>query len=120
MPGGRTHNCAKHPLADWQGIEGDRRRLALDAYPPKPFDFAALAHQLGVSDAHLRRLFRTAHGRTPRRYLLECRLQQAATLLRTTSDRVESIAADTGFPSSARFGRAVHAVMGMTPSGYRA
>ncbi len=97
-----------------------RARECLEGYPPKPLHLAEMAHQLGVSDAHLRRLFRTAHGRTPRRYLMECRLQQAAALLRTTSDRIESIAADVGFPSSACFDRAFRAVMGMTPSEYRA
>ena len=51
---------------------------------------------------------------------MECRLQQVASLLRTTSDRIECIAADMGFPSSARFGRAFSAAFGMTPSEYRA
>ena len=95
-------------------------KQCLDTYPPKPLDLAQLAHQLGVSDAHLRRLFRAAHGRTPRRYLLESRIQQAATLLCTTSDRIESIAADVGFPSPTRFGQAFRAVMSITPSEYRA
>lgn len=97
-----------------------RARQRLETYPPKPLDLAALARELGVSEGYLRRLFRTTYGRTPRRYLLEYRLQQAATRLRTTADRIESIAADGGFPSSTRFGRAFAALFGRTPSEYRA
>jgi AraC-like DNA-binding protein len=97
-----------------------RVRQRLETYPPKPLDLAALAHEVGVSEGYLRRLFRTTHGRTPRRYLLEYRLRQAATRLRKTADRIEAIAADGGFPSSTRFGRAFAAVYGRTPSEYRA
>ncbi len=53
------------------------------------------------------------------RYSLEWRVQQAATLLRTTPDRIECIAADTGFTSSTLFERAFRTVMGMTPTAYR-
>jgi AraC-like DNA-binding protein len=97
-----------------------RARQCLEAYPPKPLDLPELAHQLGVSEVHLRRLFRMAYGKTPRRYVLECRMKQAVSLLRTTDDRIEAIAADAGFPSSAQFDRAFRAAMGMAPSDYRA
>lgn len=92
----------------------------LDREFAKPLQFADLAGQFGVSEAHLRRLFRTVHGKTPRRYVIETRLQHAATLLRTTAHRVEYIAAEVGYPSSTLFNRAFRAFFGSTPSEYRA
>jgi transcriptional regulator GlxA family with amidase domain len=91
----------------------------LDREFAKPVQFDDLAGQFGISEAHLRRLFRTVHGKTPRRYVIETRLQHAATLLRTTAHRVEYIAAEVGYPTSTLFDRAFRAFFGTTPSEYR-
>jgi YesN/AraC family two-component response regulator len=91
----------------------------LDREFAKPLQFADLAGQFGISEAHLRRLFRTVRGKTPRRYVIETRLQHAATLLRTTAHRVEYIAAEVGYPTSTLFDRAFRVLFGMTPSEYR-
>jgi AraC-like DNA-binding protein len=94
-------------------------RHPLDQQFATPLRCADLAAQFGISEAHLRRLFRAVHGKTPRRYVVECRLQHAATLLRTTAHRVEYIAAEVGYPSSTLLNRAFRALFGMTPSEYR-
>jgi AraC-like DNA-binding protein len=91
----------------------------LDQEFAKPLQFADLAGQFGISEAHLRRLFRAVHGKTPRRYVIETRLQHAATLLRTTAHRVEYIAAEVGYPTITLFDRAFRVLFGMTPSEYR-
>ncbi len=98
----------------------ERARRSLEDYPGKRFRPADLAGQLGVSEAHLRRCFREVYDRTPRRYLAEARLRRAATRLRTTSARVEQIAADVGYPSSTRFGKSFRQLYGLTPLQYRA
>ena len=95
-------------------------KRVLDEHFTKALDFGELAHRFGVSEAYLRRLFREAYGKTPRRYQIERRLEHAATLLRMTSHRVEYIAAEAGFPSSTLLDRAFRAFFGMSPSEYRA
>jgi len=92
----------------------------LDEHVTKAPDFGDLARQFGVTEAYLRRLFRVAYGKTPRRYRLEQCLAHAARLLGTTSHRVEYIAAETGFPSSTVLDRAFRAFFAMSPSAYRA
>jgi len=96
-----------------------RARQALEAHPPTPFQPAVWARALGAGEAHLRRLFRDTYGRTPRRYLTEVRLVRAAALLQTTSRGIKEIAADVGYASHTRFGKAFAAQYGVSPSAYR-
>jgi DNA-binding response OmpR family regulator len=92
-----------------------RARQALDAYPPKPFRAADLAHQLGVGEAHLRRVFRAAYGKTPRRYLAEIRLQRARALLCTTDRGVKEVADAVGFTNGLALRRGFRRLLGGTP-----
>jgi len=91
----------------------------LDAYPPKEFRAAALARQLGVGEAHLRRLFRNAYGRTPRQYLAELRVRRAALLLRTTEHSVKRIATELGYANPKRFRRTFSRLMRLQPQAWR-
>ncbi len=96
-----------------------RARSHLDQHFSKGFKAKELAAQLGVSEAHLRRLFRAAHGKTPRRYLLEVRMQRAAELLRTTRLGIKQIALEVGYANLVTFGRSFKRVHNMMPSGFR-
>jgi YesN/AraC family two-component response regulator len=97
-----------------------RARRYLDEHPAKQFRAAALARQLGVGEAHLRRVFREAYGKTAHRYLAELRMREAATLLRGTSLGVEQIALKVGCLSVAWFNKRFKRAYGVTPSAYRA
>ena len=91
----------------------------LDAYPPKEFRAAALARQLGVGEAHLRRLFRNAFGKTPSQYLAELRVRRAALLLRTTEHSVKHIASELGYGNPMRFRRTFSRLMRLQPQAWR-
>jgi AraC-like DNA-binding protein len=91
----------------------------LEAHPPKRFRAADLAGQIGVSEAHLRRLFRAACGKTPRQYLAEVRMRGAALLLRTTDRSVKQIALEVGFPDAKLFRRTFVRLMAMSPQAWR-
>jgi YesN/AraC family two-component response regulator len=97
-----------------------RARRCLDTYPAKPFDPVDFAHQLGVSEVHLRRCFREVYHLTPHQYLTRARLRNAATLLRTTHLGVEQIALTVGFPTVAWFNKCFRRAFGMPPQEYRA
>ena len=92
----------------------------LDEHFSKPLDLARLAGEHGVSEVHLRWLFRTVQGKTPSQYLTEIRIRQAASLLRTTPWGVERIALEVGYPNAVWFNKQFRRAYAMTPSAFRA
>lgn len=96
-----------------------RARRYLDDHPAKQFRAVALAAQFGVSEAHLRRCFRAAFGKTPRRYLTEVRIRSAAELLRTTKRGIKQIALEAGYADLKLFRRTFTRLVGMAPLAWR-
>jgi AraC family transcriptional regulator len=82
-------------------------------------NLAVLAAESGYSRAHFLRMFRTATGQTPHRYLLDIRLESARQLMRERSSGLIEIAADCGFSSHTYFTKAFRRRFGQTPSVYR-
>lgn len=78
-----------------------------------------LATSCGVSARHLRRLFVAELGKSPKRILLERRLDRALRLLRTDGAPVTEIAFASGFQSIRRFNDAFKKRFGMSPSQVR-
>jgi YesN/AraC family two-component response regulator len=107
------------PDGEWPAKLAARAQRYLDEHATKPFSTADLARQLGVSEAHLRRCFRAAYGKTPRRYAAEVQIMRGAVLLRATSQPIEKIALDLGYSSSTMFGKAFRRLLGVSPSEYR-
>ena len=66
----------------------------------------ALASKLGITDRHLRRIFKAAHGVAPRDYLATQRLLLAKQLLTDTALSVTQVALASGFASLRRFNAA--------------
>jgi AraC family transcriptional regulator, regulatory protein of adaptative response / DNA-3-methyladenine glycosylase II len=81
-------------------------RLLDDAPPGEINGVAALAHKLGVSDRHLRRIFETHLGVSPLQYLQTRRLLAAKQLLTDTLLPVAQVALLSGFDSLRRFNAA--------------
>jgi len=96
-----------------------RARRCLEEYPAKTFRPAELAGQLGVSETHLRRLFRAAQGQTPRQYLAEVRVRRAAELLGRDGRSVKEVASAVGFTNVRLFRRTFTRVFGMPPVAWR-
>jgi YesN/AraC family two-component response regulator len=97
-----------------------RARRLMDEHPERPYTTASLAKDVGLSERHLRRCFREAYGKTPRRYLTELRMRTAAHLLLTTSLGIEQIALQVGYLRVATFNALFKRVYGVTPSEFRA
>jgi YesN/AraC family two-component response regulator len=87
------------PRQEWPADLAAQGRQYLDDHLATKFCPTEFAAKFGVSESYLRRSFRQAYGKTPRRYLTEVRMRQAATLLRTTTRAVEQIAQDVGYPN---------------------
>ncbi len=94
----------------------EQARRILVEHPERPHTTASLAREVGLSEGHLRRQFRAAYRKTPRRYLTEVRILRASELLRTTSRGIEEIAHSVGYSSVAVFNRIFKRAFGVTPS----
>ncbi len=86
----------------------------------KPLDIPALARIAFVSEAHFIRTFRATFGETPHRYLQRRRVERAMFLLRETDASVTDICLDVGFASLGTFSRTFSAIVGQSPTAYRA
>ena len=97
-----------------------RARDAMDRDFVKPLDVPALARIALMSATHFTREFRTTFGETPHRYLQRRRIERAMALLRTTSVTVTEAATAVGFESLGTFSRTFRAIVGLSPTEYRA
>ena len=66
------------------------------------------------------RSFRDYVDMGPAQYVREHRVRQSCKLLAHTSRTIESVALSCGFSSAAQFSQTFRAIMGATPSAYRA
>jgi AraC-like DNA-binding protein len=108
-----------------RAVEESNRRLlrardAMDRTYAQPLDVPTLARIAHVSQAHFIRTFRATFGETPHRYLQRRRVERAMFLLRQTDDSVTDICFDVGFTSLGTFSRTFRAIVGTSPSAYRA
>ena len=80
---------------------------------------AQLAEGANLSEGYFIRTFRHFVGRTPTDYILNYRLKKAAELLRTTDQKILTIAYDTGFNNISYFVRSFEKAFQKTPTEYR-
>ena len=97
-----------------------RARDAMDRSYAEPLDIPALARIAIVSDAHFIRTFRATFGETPHRYLQRRRVERSMFMLRETERSVTEICFAVGFSSLGTFSRTFRAIVGRSPSEYRA
>lgn len=80
---------------------------------------AGMAKKAACSVRHLRRLFQEALGMSPKRWLIERRLQRVAHLLAHTDLPIKAIAAECGFEDLPHFHRLFRRRFGQSPSKFR-
>jgi AraC-like DNA-binding protein len=97
-----------------------RARDAMDRDFVRPLDVPALARIALMSPTHFTREFRATFGETPHRYLQRRRIERAMALLRTPSITVTEVANQVGFESLGTFSRTFRAIVGLSPTEYRA
>ncbi|MNL70641.1 HTH-type transcriptional activator Btr [compost metagenome] len=78
-----------------------------------------MARLSGYSSYHFLRLFRLVMGKTPNRFLTDCRLARAKLLLVSTGLTVAEIARQAGFAQSSYFIKVFREFEGMPPNQYR-
>jgi len=83
------------------------------------FSLLEVAKAVGHSDRHVRQHFKDGLGISPRRYLLEYRIQRSQQLIEHSDYPLKEIAALVGFKTVHHFTRAFHDACGETPGGWR-
>ncbi len=87
----------------------------LASHMDSPARLATMARALGVSESHLRALFRDRHGISLGRYARETRCRLAALQLQRGDTSITEVAAACGFGSVYSFSRTFKRVLGITP-----
>ena len=93
------------------------RRIEAAEQPPSLDD---LAKQAGLSPFHFHRVFKAATGLTPKAYASAHRAHAVRTTLAGGTSSVTDAIFDAGFNASSRFYEHADAMLGMTPTQYRA
>src|SRR6267378_1085383 len=103
-------------LAPWQ----KRRATELFAtHLDGSLRLVTLAHECGLSVSYFYRSFRKSFGTSPRRYLIQQRVERAKQLMRTSRAPLSQLALETGFPDQATFSRTFKALAGNSPGRWR-
>jgi transcriptional regulator GlxA family with amidase domain len=82
-------------------------------------DMQTLAHSLGVSYPHFRRVFKTSTGLPPQQYLLNLRINRAKQLMEEPGVKLSEVARRAGFDDSYYFSRVFKQKTGIPPSQWR-
>ncbi|MGZ7031742.1 MAG: helix-turn-helix transcriptional regulator [Thermoanaerobaculia bacterium] len=85
-----------------------------------PLTISELAAEAGVHPVHFARSFREHYGVAPAALVRRLRIRWAADRVRTTSDSLATIAAEAGFYDQPHFARVFRAIVGVSPSHFRA
>lgn len=107
------HDISMHKADD------PRLRKALvfvDDNQEKNITVSQLASVAGLSEAHLRRIFRKELNVSPKQYLLQTRMNYARTLMQAENLRVQEVANILEFPSAFQFSAQYRRVHGVPPS----
>ncbi|MFD0863563.1 helix-turn-helix domain-containing protein [Sungkyunkwania multivorans] len=85
----------------------------------KPLDVIDYAYLSGRSVSTFQRDFKSRFGISPKKWLIEKRLEKAATLFKTTSDSVTSVMLAVGFENSSHFIKTFHKRFGLSPKQFQ-
>jgi AraC family transcriptional regulator len=109
---GKEHGRSLGPAERQKLREFMLSRLAED------ISLSELAAVVGLGPRHFSKLFGSAFGCSPYRYVLNLRLAEAARLLTSTSRDVREIAYELGFCSQSHFTAMFRKAYGLTPARY--
>lgn len=102
-----------------QSVLGRLKLMVDERYADSGFGLAAAADRLGVSGAHLSRLFKKETGMNFVDYLVGKRIDRAKYLLRMTNMKNSDIAVAVGFEDDHYFRQVFKKKCGVTPRAYR-
>ena len=104
-----------------QSIEKAVKRVNdyIQAHLEQDLSLADLAKEVQLSPSYFLRAFKNATGRTPHRYLMDCRVQRAQEHLEKSTLALSEIAYACGFASQSHLNDVFRAKLGVSPGQYR-
>ncbi|MHA6480785.1 helix-turn-helix transcriptional regulator [Paenibacillus sp. strain BS8-2] len=112
-----TNDTEKRSVDDQIHLIAEKLRTPNDAHAPGCLTEQAAA--VGLSERHFRRRFKACTGMTYIEYVRRYRIERSCELLRTTTDKISSIAQQVGYEDLAFFNRIFKKLTGTTPHVYR-
>ncbi|MBQ8350719.1 MAG: helix-turn-helix domain-containing protein [Clostridia bacterium] len=88
-------------------------------YTEPDLSIAAIAAHSGISEVHLRRLFRESMGCSPIGYIHLLRMEKAKNMLRASNYSISEVALSVGYPDPYYFSRLFREKIGLPPLVYR-
>ena len=98
----------------------DDVKFFLDVNYSRDLRLSDVARRFAVSPDYLSRAFKAAYGVSPKRYLMNLKLERAASLLETTELPVSVVARSLGFADPLAFSRTFSHTYGSSPTAWRA
>lgn len=108
--------CTSH--SPRTGIHGVKKYID-ESFAMPAFSIDSLCRDVGISHAHLLRLFRETYGTTVIQYVIKKRIELACEILLTTDLSVKSVAFSCGFSDEFHFMKTFKNEMGMSALQYR-
>ncbi len=84
----------------------------------EPLRISQISHACGVSESYLYKIFSAGLGLSPKEYILSCKMEYAARMLKEDRMTITQIARELGFSNANHFSNAFFKVMGVRPSRY--
>ena len=91
----------------------------LENYSSPAINVTDIANHAGISEVHLRRIFKSAVNTTPVKYINYLRLEKAKNMLINSNYSVNEIAFSVGFEDAYYFSRLFKKEIGISPSEYK-
>lgn len=91
----------------------------IEEHYTEPISLKSIADDLKVSEKYVSRIFSSRIKMNFRKYLGVIRAEYASSLLRTTKDKIITIAENAGFESLSTFNRVFHDIYGVSPRDFR-
>ncbi len=119
----RRYSSGRHPAVDASSkLAWHKLRQATDYINKNLRDDLSLgkiSETLCMSPCHFAHLFKQTTGFTPHRYVIDCRMEKAKSLLRETNFPVNEIAQMVGYASQSHFSTVFRQFTGQSPLRYR-
>ncbi len=84
----------------------------------EPLLVSQVSHACGVSESYLYKIFTSGLGQSPKEYILRCKMEYAAMLLKERNMTITQISREVGFSNPNHFSNTFCQLMGMRPSQY--
>lgn len=118
----RHSSLAALPTAAHTCISGQRFRQALsyiEANLQQDLSLNEIAQAVGVSASHLKTTFRQLMGSPVHQYVIQRRVERAATLLVQGRLSISEVAQETGFAHQSHLAKHMHRLLGCSPKAVR-